>query len=191
MFDNSTCLLLVRQKQFFKRWTTSAAYGRIGKWNASACGRTLNWWLLLSFNTDYTAEQLGRLVFHLIKQTIAHIEVIKILCYSEALASLFSVGCEPTDESTRILQTPLLHWFFSTFLIYMFIYLFIWFVGSGKHGHVLPCEEEEVFAEEHVWNAGASQSHEQIKGPWRGGRNWRYMWIVDLWGEHIMVENKI
>ncbi len=31
------CLLLVRRKQFFRRWTTSAAYGRIGKWSASAC----------------------------------------------------------------------------------------------------------------------------------------------------------
>lgn len=50
------------------------------------------------------------------------------------------------------------------------VYLFIFF-ASGKHGHVLPCEEEEVFAEEHIWNAGASQSHEQIKGPRRGGRN--------------------
>lgn len=107
--------------------------------------------------------------FHLIKQTIAHIEIIKILHYSEVLAFLFSVGCEPTDESK--LAYCKLHCFIDSSPRFMFRCLFIYFFASGKHGHVLPCEEEEVFAEEHIWNAGASQSHEQIKGPRRGGRN--------------------
>lgn len=83
---------------------------------------------------------MGRLIFHLIKQTIAHIEVIKILPYSEALAFLFSVGCEPTDESK--LTYYKLHWFFHISHLDVYLYFF----AAGKHGHVLPREEEEIFA---------------------------------------------